>query len=106
MGGPARLQMLRAAAEEAPLVESYPAFRAMLSDPLGHLWVREYDLPGADRPAPIWTVFDAGGHALGFVETPAGLSLLEIGEDYLLGHTTDELGIERVQVWELARDGG
>ena len=100
------IQMFRAAAEEAPLVESYPAFRAILSDPLGHLWVREYDLPGADRPAPIWTVFDADGHALGFVETPTGLSLLEIGEDYLLGHTTDELGIERVQVWELARDGG
>ena len=99
-------QMFRAAAAEAPIVESYPAFRAILSDALGHLWVREYDLPGADRPAPLWTVFDRDGHALGFVETPAGLSLLEIGEDYLLGHTSDELGIERIQVWALERAAG
>lgn len=97
------IQMGRAAAAEAPIVESYPAFSAILSDAMGHLWVREYDLPGEDRPAPLWTVFDAEGHALGFVETPPGMSLLEIGDDYLLGYTTDELGIERVQVWELER---
>ncbi len=99
-------QMFRAAAAEAPIVESYPAFRAILSDALGHLWVREYDLPDADRPAPLWTVFDPDGHALGFVETPAGLSVLEIGADYILGLATDEIGIERIQVCALERANG
>ena len=76
------------------------------SDALGHLWVREYDLPDADRPAPLWTVFDPDGHALGFVETPAGLSVLEIGADYILGLATDEIGIERIQVCALERANG
>ena len=47
--------------------------------------IQEYDLPGADRPNPLWTVFDPEGQVLGFVETPAGLRIYEIGEDYILG---------------------
>ena len=44
---------------------------------------------------------------LGFVETPAGLQdIYEIGEDYILGRATDELGVEYVQVWSLSRSGG
>ena len=65
--------------------------------------VREATLPGIDRPAPLWTVFDPEGRALGFIETPEGLTVLEIGADYLLGRVTDDLGVESVQVWGLER---
>ena len=108
--------MVRGAVAEAPMVEMLPAFRAVLGDALGHLWVEEYVLAGAgatgapvgnssaaEAAAPLWTVFDPEGRALGFVETPAGLTLFEIGADYVLGLATDELGIERVQVWALER---
>lgn len=44
-----------------------------------------------------------GGQALGFLETPAGLTILEIGADYLLGRATDNLEVESVQVWALER---
>jgi len=44
-----------------------------------------------------------GGRVLGFVETPGGLSIFEIGEDYILGSTTDEVDVEYVQLWELGR---
>ena len=98
------LEAFRRAYEGMPIVESFPAFRVILSDPQAHLWVLEYELPETDRPASLWTVYDDAGHALGYVETPAGLSLLEIGADYLLGRQTDELGIERIQVWALERD--
>ena len=87
-----------------PLVESFPAFRVLLTDDLDHLWVREATLPGMERPAPLWTVFDTEGRALGFIETPADLTILEIGSDYLLGQTTDDLGVETVQVWPLERE--
>ena len=86
-----------------PLVESFPAFRALLVDGLDHLWVREATLPGMDRPAPLWTVFNPEGRVLGFIETPDGLTILEIGADYILGRTTDDLGVESVQVWPLER---
>ena len=87
--------------EEMPLVEYFPAFEALRSDPLGYLWVQEYRIP--DRDENVWTVFDAEGRVQGFVETPPGLDVFEIGQDYVLGRTMDELGVERVQLWPLDR---
>ena len=54
----------------------------------------------------LWTVFDAEGRVLGFVETPEELEVYEIGEDYLWGRVTDELGVASVQLWPLERSGG
>ena len=31
--------------------------------------------------------------------------IYEIGEDYILGHSMDELGVESIQVWPLDRSG-
>ena len=87
--------------EAMPLVEFFPAFEALHSDPLGYLWVREYELPGEDHNR--WTVFDAEGRVQGFVETSLDLEVFEIGEDYLLGRVMDELNVERVQLWPLDR---
>ena len=89
-----------------PVAEHFPAFTSIMIDKLDHLWIREYDLPREERPAPLWTVFDPEGHVLGFVETPAELWMVyEIGEDYILGHSMDELGVESIQVWPLDRSG-
>ena len=40
------------------------------------------------------------------VETPAGLMIFEIGEDYIVGQSYDELHVEYVQVWPLERSVG
>ena len=90
----------------APAVGRFPAFASLMTDALDHLWVEEYEIPGAERPGVVWTVFDPEGRVLGFVETAEGLEVYEIGEDYLLGRVTDELGVEYVQVWPLERSGG
>jgi hypothetical protein len=87
----------------APLPQSFPAFYAIEVDALGYLWVREYDLPGEDRDRPLWTVFDPDGIVLGFVETPPGLVIYEIGADYILGKVRDELRVEYIQLWPLDR---
>ena len=92
---------LLAETADMPLVEFFPAFDALESDPLGYLWVREYGLPGQD--GNIWTVFDADGRVQGLVETPPDLDVFEIGEDYLLGTMADEFDVERVQIWPLDR---
>ena len=89
--------------ETKPLAATFPAFSSVLGDATGHLWVEEYKLPRDDRPGTLWTVFDPEGRALGFVETPDGLEIDEIGEDYLLGRVMDELGVESVQLWPLER---
>ena len=84
---------------DMPLVDSYRAFSTILSDPLGYLWVREYR-------RRVWTVFDQEGRVHGLVEMPSGLGVFEIGEDYILGRSRDELGVEYVQLWSLSRDTG
>ncbi|MDE2763686.1 MAG: hypothetical protein OXQ94_00315 [Gemmatimonadota bacterium] len=89
----------------APVVEHFPAFASLMTDALDHLWVEEYEIPGEERPGVLWTVFDPEGRVLGFVETAEGLEVYEIGEDYILGRATDELGVEFVQVWPLDRPG-
>ena len=92
----------REALDALPLPTSFPAFSAIEVDLLGNLWVREYNLP-EDGDRALWTVFDPDGVALGFVETPPQLVIHEIGEDYIMGKVTDELGVEYVQVWGLDR---
>ena len=86
-----------------PVAERMPAFTSVVVDGLHHLWVEEYELPGEERPGSLWTVFDPEGRVLGFVETPEGLEIFEIGEDYILGRSLDELDVEHVQVWPLER---
>lgn len=90
-------------AANVPLVDAFPAFGAILGDAMGHLWVAEFKRPGDESPGTLWTVFDGEGLALGFVETPEGITVYEIGEDYVLGKATDELGLEYVKVWGLTR---
>ncbi|MYA64531.1 MAG: hypothetical protein F4139_07995 [Gemmatimonadetes bacterium] len=92
-----------AVAADVPLVESFPAYSRIRGDALGNLWVAEFKLPDARYEGTLWTVFDREGRALGFVATPGGLSIFEIGEDYILGSTTDEMDVEYVEMWELAR---
>jgi hypothetical protein len=86
-----------------PVAERIPTFASIVVDRLDYLWVEEYELPGARRPGVLWTVFDPEGRVLGYVETPEGLEIHEIGEDYILGQIHDELGVESVQVWPLER---
>ena len=97
------VNVLREAFPNVPLVDRFPAFDGILVDGLDHLWVHEARLTGTELPAPLWTVFDPEGRVLGLVETPDGLTILEIGADYILGRTTDDLGVESVQVRELER---
>ena len=91
--------------ETTPFADYFPAFSSVIGDAVGHLWVEEYKYPRGDRPGTLWTVFDPEGHALGFVKTPEGLEVYEIGEDYILGRVRDELDIESIQLWPLQRSG-
>lgn len=50
-------------------------------------------------------MFDRDGRVLGFVETPHGLRVHEIGEGYILGRATDDFGVEYLQMWRLDRAG-
>lgn len=97
---------LRRRYESVPVAEHFPAFESVRSDAVNHLWVAEYEFSEEEPPPRLWTVFDPEGRALGYVETPEGLWIHEIGEDYVLGTTFDELDVEHVQLWGLERSDG
>ncbi len=92
--------------ELVPVGEYLPSFASVMADALGYLWVEEFEPPGEELPNVLWTVFDPDGSMLGFVETPEELEVYEIGENYVLGRVTDELGVEFVQAWPLERVEG
>ncbi len=87
----------------APVAEHLPAFAYVRSDPLGHLWVYEYEAPGEEEPGTLVTIFDPEGRVLGFFEIPEGMRILEIGADYILARTENDLGVHSVQLWPLER---
>ena len=99
------LEEMRRVFGSVPVAETFPAFSTILADDAGYLWVREYDFPGEERPAPLWTVFDPEGHVLGFMETSNDLRIHHIGEDYVVVGVQDELGVQSIQVRPLERAG-
>jgi hypothetical protein len=88
--------------QEMPFPATFPAFADLMADPDGNLWVLDYSRPGEERRH--WTVFSPEGRALGMVETPAGLRILEIGRDYVLGVWQDDLDVEHVRMHRLDRE--
>ena len=84
-----------------PYPDSLPAYSDLHADPLGYLWAErfhhEYD------PERLWDVYSGVGEFMGTVELPAGLWVLEIGEDYVLGIHYDDLGVEYVREYGLVR---
>lgn len=90
-------------AANLPLVDAFPAFAGTVGDALGHLWVAEFERPGEEQDGTLWTIYDRQGRVLGLVEAPDGLTIFEIGEDYILAKVTDELDVEYVRLWGLTR---
>lgn len=87
--------------DEIPHREMYPFFDRLLVDQQENLWVRDYMSAGEETQ--VWSVFDRAGRWLGEVETPRGIDVFRIGEDYLLGRARDALGVETVHLYRLDR---
>ena len=99
---PERRRGFRAEVESWPHAETLPWISDVKVDLSGVVWVREYQ-HGFDDSNPRWGVFGREGRWLGIVEMPAGFTPLEFGEDYALGVTRDESGVEYVQLYSVTR---
>jgi hypothetical protein len=78
-----------------------PGFTELLASPDGYLWAKRFTLPGEGTNR--WGVFAPDGQFLGHVELPERFALFEVGNDYLLGVSRDELEVERVELYQLNR---
>jgi len=81
--------------------ETLPAYRDLLTDDEGNLWVREYTV---SKDSVIdWQVFDVDGKWLGAVEFPHGFEPTHIGPHFVLGIWRDTLEVEHVRMYELVK---
>lgn len=80
--------------------DSIPAFVSIQLGIDKSVWVREY--PATDEDAPQrWIRFDAEGRFQCRSEIHHGLEVYEFGADYVLGKESDDLGVERVVLYEV-----
>ena len=84
-----------------PFPETMPAFRRVISDERGNLWVQRYD--PVDDVASEWQIFGDDGVLAAVATTPAHFWPMQIGEDWLLGRWRDEMGVEHVRMYHFAR---
>lgn len=90
--------------EDMALPEVFPPYDHFVADSEGALWVGDYAAP--DDEKSFWTVFSPEGQLLARVEIDSALRLFDVGSDYVLGVRTDDLGVERVELFHLTRDPG
>ena len=89
--------------ESLGVPETRPAYGDLKVDRDGNLWIAEYVVP--DQPARRWVVFGPDGSVKGLVLVPARFTVYDIGRDWIVGVWRDELDVEHVQMYELARSG-
>ena len=97
--------MLRQAIEAMPAPVTRPAYRDMLVDPAGAIWLRPFDGSSEGGTPLDWQVLAADGTWLGGVTVPTNVRLWEIGMDEALGSWIDEQGQQHPLVFRLRRGG-
>jgi hypothetical protein len=83
-----------------PAVERTPVFDELRISQTGDVWVRRYPL--ATDEFAHWWVFSGTGHLVASINMPKDFYLLEIGRDQLVARVTDELGVERIEIWPVS----
>ncbi len=73
----------------------FPAYQRIMIGDDGELWVHDYIRPGERSE---WFGFDDDGRWVRTLVLPARTGLLDIGGDWALVTTRDELGVQRVEV--------
>ena len=99
--------------------DRYPRFGRLVAAPERRLWVMAYppvkepfihwrlwrppnDLVVEDGGAR-WTIVDRDGRPIAELRTPPGFFLFEVGDDYILGLSKDDLERESVELYRLRR---
>lgn len=78
-----------------------PAYSGLRLDSTGRVWLRQMAAKGAEPER--WEVFSADGDLIDILTLPDRFTMLDAGDDYLLGVWRDELDVEYVQSYQLTR---
>ena len=89
--------------ESEVVPDVFPAYQGLMVGDDGVLWVQDYIRPG-QREAE-WFAFDSDGTWIRTLVLPPRAVLLDIGPDWALVRTLDDLDVQRVAVPPYARGG-
>ena len=84
---------------EMPLPDRLPAWNSLLISDGGEIWARRFAIRGTETVAR--DVFAADGRLLGRVVGPASVRIQHVGDGRVTVISTDDLGVECVEVYEL-----
>ena len=84
-----------------PEVRATPVYNLLKVDRTGAIWVQRYPLPSESTAE--WWVFDSQGAISASITIPMDRIIFEIGADYILTRTSDELDVQSVELWPLIR---
>lgn len=87
--------------DRAPYPARKPAITGLRVDEAGNLWVESPE-PGRGNLATAWSVLSPEGRMIGWVRTPAGLNVQQVGNGWLLGTSADENG-EYVRLYRVRK---
>jgi hypothetical protein len=90
----------RAIQDQIPSEKQFPAYRRVLADRVGRLWVERFRRPGEPEESD-WMVIDQEGQAHRGLTMPERFNPMEIGRDYILGVQRDELGVESIHMYRI-----
>lgn len=86
--------------ERSSMPDRVPFYDKIRLDDEGRVWVREYEFDPTDRR---WVASTFEGTAVASIVVPDSVEVHDFADGKLIGVTTDELGVERVHVWEVVR---
>lgn len=87
---------------EVPFPDRMPPLTAILPGGGGNWWIQ--DPPAADASgASVWRLVSGEGRLLGVLRAPAGMSIKQIGPDWVLAVVLDENDVEHVRLHALRR---
>jgi len=104
IGNEEEARVWRRELEAMPRPDFYPPHGSIYADAFGTLFVEDFRLPG--RSTVGVNIFGPEGKLTGHFELPAGLEVLDVGEDYLLALYQDDLEVEYLRLYELVRPKG
>lgn len=98
--GPVR-ESLENLLDQAAMPESKALVSDVLIAPDGTVWLSAYQ--NYRYNTGVWHVFSSNGAYLGPVQMPPHFTLLEAGNDYILGTWRDDLGVRSVRQYRISR---
>lgn len=94
-----RLRFVERLLADMPYPTTYPAFRTLLADPTGRIWMQSFPQPGA--PRELWIVLDPRTRRSSLLVAPPRFRILAVSDVQVCGLSNDEFDVARIECFRV-----